>query len=488
MVKNSLILLCLLASPLFGQSANGVEIIIETPENVVAGNEFPVDVTFNKGNLSDYSRFSQDLPEGFTAVNVSTPNADFTFDENENRLRIIWLKMPGDDVLTVQYMVQVNESLKGELELGGSFAYVDRGERKFFNVEDTRTVNILPNPELHPSEVIAIEDFGKVPEGFDQTDPVTANRQTEASGSETTTQTTKSNRSTTAGQASSTGQSTSDGQYAMVIRQKPIVQSNGIVLVYLLVTNPEGSKFLKLEEKIPGGYSFEAVDAHGGIVSQAASFAKFVWMTPPREKFFSVSYRLLPILEESQSPLNLRGSLGYSRDNKMQEVEIMELDADIISMNQVQKASLMETGKVPDASELNTSVVTQRSPDQDVRQVTTTVPVKNARAATKTVRTTGRGLISIPDLEPGSGTYFRVQISAVRSPYYANTYFAGFDLLDDVRQEQLDGWTKYTVGEFTSYSEARAFKKKLASLSVVDQPFVVAYRDGKRISVAEAVK
>ncbi len=71
-------------------SGQEVEISIDHPNEVKAGEVFEVTVTIKKGTLTDYSRFSQDLPLGLTATNVSSPNADFSFDNQ--RIRIIWLK------------------------------------------------------------------------------------------------------------------------------------------------------------------------------------------------------------------------------------------------------------------------------------------------------------------------------------------------------------------------------------------------------------
>jgi len=65
----------------FSLSGQDVEISIDHPVTVNAGEDFEVTVTIKKGSLSDYSRFSQDLPLGISATNVSSPNADFSFDE-----------------------------------------------------------------------------------------------------------------------------------------------------------------------------------------------------------------------------------------------------------------------------------------------------------------------------------------------------------------------------------------------------------------------
>ncbi len=141
----------------FSLNGQEVEISIDHPDQVRAGEEFSVTVTINKGSLTDYSRFSQDLPLGLTASNVSSTNADFSFDNQ--RIRIIWLKLPGSDEVKVTYNVHVNERLKGSFILGGVFAYVVEDERKFLNFERSSEIAIIPSSSVDPSLIVDIRNF-----------------------------------------------------------------------------------------------------------------------------------------------------------------------------------------------------------------------------------------------------------------------------------------------------------------------------------------
>ncbi len=122
LIHGLFVCMLVLAIPAHGQEVN---ISIDRPDRVNAGEEFTVTITIDKGNLTDYSRFSQDLPEGLSASNVSSPNADFSFDNQ--RVRIIWLKMPDAERLQVSYRVMVDPRLKGSFSMGGVFAYVVDG-------------------------------------------------------------------------------------------------------------------------------------------------------------------------------------------------------------------------------------------------------------------------------------------------------------------------------------------------------------------------
>ncbi len=194
-------------------SAQEVEISMDHPDQVNAGEVFEVTVTINKGSLTDYSRFSQDLPPGLTATNLSSPNADFSFDNQ--RIRIIWLKLPVEQEVKVSYNIMVDKKLKGTFVLGGVFAFVVEEERKFLNFEKSTEITILPNPSVDPAQVVDIKDF----KGGAAVVPEVKEVQKEV--------------------------------FAMAIRQKPVLLGTGGYLVRLLVQNPSGSKYAKIEETIP---------------------------------------------------------------------------------------------------------------------------------------------------------------------------------------------------------------------------------------------
>ncbi len=97
------------------------------------------------------------MPLGLSATNVSSPNADFSFDEQ--RVRIIWLKMPRANEVSVSYQISVDPRLKGSFALGGVFAYVVDDERKFLNLDQNRKITIVPNSTINQAMMVDIEDY-----------------------------------------------------------------------------------------------------------------------------------------------------------------------------------------------------------------------------------------------------------------------------------------------------------------------------------------
>jgi cell division septation protein DedD len=428
-------------------TAQEVEISIDHPTRVRAGEEFTVTVNIQKGTLTDYSRFSQDLPLGLTASNVSSPNADFSFDNQ--RIRIIWLKLPENPQVTVSYRIQVNERLKGTFTLGGVFAYVVDDERRFLNVGDTPEITIIPSATVDPDFIVDIKDF----RGGDSSTPTTDDPQ--------------------------------DKAFAMVIRQEPILLPSGAYMVRLLINNPTGSKYAKIEETLPPGYLFEEVESKGGIVSYAASTVKFIWMKLPETSEFEVEYRLVPKQNEPQGEMVIDGMLTYTSGNDNKLVEVKQMDVPLEVMSQAEKRNLLLTGEVP-GSARQTAAVTQESTTRqsveprNMQEQQVTQPARTGPASTAG----GGAVLDTPVLQPESGVYYRVQLAATTEATDARAFFREAGVDRDVFVEQQGGFFKYTVGPFRSYEQALSYRDQVENLPDVEGSFVVAYRDGTRIPVS----
>ncbi|MGW8315238.1 MAG: SPOR domain-containing protein [Bacteroidales bacterium] len=426
-----------------------VELTIDHPDQVRAGQDFLVTVTIQKGSLTDYSRFSQDLPLGLTATNVSSPNADFSFDNQ--RIRVIWLKLPENPRITISYNIHVNERLKGTFALGGVFAYVIDDERRFLNVDQSREITIIPSSTVDPDFIVDIKNFrggSNVPPSEDPQDKV----------------------------------------FAMVIRQKPILLPSGAYLVRLLVNNPTGSKYAKIEETLPSGYIFEEVDSKGGIVSYAASTVKFIWMSLPETSEFELEYRLVPKQNEPQAPMHIDGMLTYTSGNENRLVEVKEMDVPLDVLSQAEKRNLLLTGEAPQTRRQETIATQQLEQTRQQDQGETTQRDETATQPDRTgPRTTtaaaGTMIMDTPVLQPETGAYYRIQIAATAEASDARALFREAGVDREVFVEQDGGYYKYTVGSFRSYDEALSYRNQIENLPEVEGSFVVAYRDGRRVPV-----
>ena len=92
MIKSFAALFLLLSASCLAGAQGPVNVKMIVPQRVNAGEDFQVRVVIEKGSLEEFSRFQQELPAGLSATQENSGSADFSFDEQ--RVRLIWLKLP----------------------------------------------------------------------------------------------------------------------------------------------------------------------------------------------------------------------------------------------------------------------------------------------------------------------------------------------------------------------------------------------------------
>ncbi|MEM7373221.1 MAG: SPOR domain-containing protein [Bacteroidota bacterium] len=87
----------------------------------------------------------------------------------------------------------------------------------------------------------------------------------------------------------------------------------------------------------------------------------------------------------------------------------------------------------------------------------------------------------VNDMGIPAGLIYRIQIGAFVFYQMDSKGSSSSDFL----AERSDGFNKYMIGAFRTYDEASEFKDELKKLGL-DNPFVVPYIDGVRVTVDEA--
>jgi hypothetical protein len=110
----------------FSAFAQDVKVTSNIPAEVEAGKEFTVELTVNKGDVSGFAKLQQELPTGFSAT-PENPNGS-TFSFKEQKVKFLWMALPGDKTFKVSYKVKVDASVIGDQILDGSFSYILNNE------------------------------------------------------------------------------------------------------------------------------------------------------------------------------------------------------------------------------------------------------------------------------------------------------------------------------------------------------------------------
>ncbi len=512
---------------------NNVTLEMNTPEVVVAGEEFEVEVTVKKGYLTSFARFEQNLPAGLSAESVESAHADFSYDNK--RVRLIWLRLPSEENFTFKYKIKVDERLKGDFFLSGKFSFIDENARRHVEIKP-KLIFIEPSPHIDESLVVDIDEFESLV--LQELNPTETKR-------------------------------------VACIRQKPEVSAlNEEIIVRLLVNKEDKEKFAKIEEEVPEGFTAISMDTKDGIFTFKDNKAKFLWMNLPLEKYFVVSYKLIP--EEGTSIEDYKdmdGVFSFIEEDRTIPIRIVEREFNVDDLTPVAVESILSTVPeieelmvepevrkviqpdpppvdIPDVDDSSTEpvdVVPEPSfslsvisgngsgeykegepvmvyanppgqqeefdywsgdneflasstdpetrltmPARDVEISATYKEIPTPLVDNNTNKTKETGLKysenDLPNLlEPEEGVYYRVQIAAGHKPVNINWYFKRLNIQDDVRTEIHNNWIKYSIGSYSLYREARDYRVHIWNTTTVDDAFVAAYNDGVRITVQEAL-
>jgi hypothetical protein len=435
MVKYLLLLINMFVLFILNTIFSDISINMNAPEQVEAGNEILVEISLDKSDFDSFARFQQEIPAGLKPVPVNTANADFSF--KDQKVKFIWLKLPNEQKINISYKLLVDQRLKGNFNLNGTFSYIANNERKSVAVSP-QNITITPSSSIDEKLIVDINDFKNLVAPINTTVP--------------------------------------NVNQVKCIRQTPYLaeQTSGEYIVNLLVNKGNKEKFAKIQENIPEGYSAIGVESKDAIFTYKDQTVKLLWMNLPADPYFVVSYKLVPDAGTSEKPI-LNGSFSYIENDNTLSVDITEQDINLTNTSKENLMAIMSVGN----QDVREPVDIAQPQDYSGK-----VKIEIAESALKAMRSDTK-LTNM--LEPESGIYYRVQIAAGHRPINMSRYFKKYNLDKEVRTEFHEGWRKYSVGSFFVYKAARDYRVHIWNTTSIDDAFVSAYNDGNRITVQEAL-
>ncbi|HNQ62097.1 MAG TPA: hypothetical protein PKJ62_06885 [Bacteroidia bacterium] len=230
--------------------------------------------------------------------------------------------------------------------------------------------------------------------------------------------------------------------------------------VELLIHPNSEQSAARFIDKIPEGYEAFSERSHGAHFLFSEGLVTFTWSKMPVDSSFKISY--LVRSSQRRTPPSINGMLVFGNS-------AMGIELDSIDKNDELYEQALKVTEDADAIQADNILALSKSEDQ-----TTEEPL----ADNETVN------INLPSSKDGIS--YKVQISAtMKSPVRDNAWFHKYyKLTEDVSLTYHEGWKKYLIGSFTNFKEANLHKRK--TRKSVHDAFVVAYRDGQRISLQEA--
>ncbi len=422
---------------------------IKAPPFAEAGSTVDVEIELHKSRLTGFARFQQELPYGVTASPVFPADMNFSFEEN--RLTMIWLNLPPEEVIRIQYQIHIHERLKGDLQLDGTFSYIEDNQRM---VKEASGMNLAINPSPGMDERLIV-DIGETGTIWPAAEARIDNYRNIAA-----------------------------------VRQDPVPDNDLGFIVNILVHKGEKNYFAKIEERIPDGFTAIQMENKGGIFSFSDQKARIIWRNLPMERSFLVSYRLIPHGVAEAVPV-INGEFSFMHNDISTSLNIMQMDRDLRALNEQEKqqlvASITEEPVTPARVTPPSVAQASHTAAAPVRPPETTRTVEPVRPPETTRLPVTPGVELSKPLETEAGVYYRVQLAAGRRPVDPEKYFGKMNITHDVRSEIHEGWIKYSAGSFYDYRSARDYRVTVWNTTPVGDAFVSAYNDGIRITVQEAL-
>jgi hypothetical protein len=428
-----------------------VSLSVGVPSEVNAGAEFDVELSLQKGSIESFARFQQDIPNGLTVQVVDPANSNFTF-ENQ-KIKIIWLKLPSEKEVKVLYRLKVDERLRGQFDLKGVFSYIDGNQRKSVNVISSSII-IKPSSRIDPNLIVDIKDFQQMVPVQPPISLIAKN--------------------------------------VRCIRQVPSIVGDGNEFaVKILVNKGSTEKFAKIEEEVPQGFKAEAIQTKDAIFTFKDQKVKFLWMNLPPEQRFVVSYKLIPNNKAEAKQVSLKGTFSFIINEATQVIDIVQKEVDLSNLDPKNLEGIISSvsePKLTSTSQDNVGQPTSSSYTEPGVDGGKEIAIKYQKIEERKQGSTPRAIdLKSYMLEPEKGVYFRVQIAAGHRPVDIKQYFKKYKVSKEIRTEEHEGWYKYSVGSFPAYKEARDYRVDLWKNTPVSDAFVAAYNNGKRITVQEAL-
>ena len=113
-----------------GDEPNSLVSVIRTITKGATANEWNVNMKIKKDGIKGFARYSDVLPEGFTAKQDKVNGSSFSV--ADGKIKFVWVNVPAEPELEVSYVL--SGTYKDNINLEGEFSYLESNQSKFFKM------------------------------------------------------------------------------------------------------------------------------------------------------------------------------------------------------------------------------------------------------------------------------------------------------------------------------------------------------------------
>lgn len=427
----------------FGDSP--VSITGNIPKNAKPGTEFVAELKIVKGSVGGFAKLQFEVPQGFTVKELESKGGNFSFANNMGK--IIWTSTPNDAEFIVKFTVSTDASIAGLKTLTSKYSYVNN--------------NVKEVVEMTPAEIMIGDE--------------TSTSNIVSTAAETVTQTTQSltaveTNTVTPVATTNTQSLTEPNSNAMCVRTISKGATGNEFDVQVKIKKPGIKGFAKYQETLPAGFTAKGVATSGSSFSVSDGKAKFVWVSLPLDDEIIITY----VLEKNATAAADASIVG----------EFSYLENDLTKKVKLPAEQIVVTGEaIVSNITTTTTPVTDNTTKTDIVATNTTQSNVITDNTTKTDNTTPNNTVVAK--KEGNVAY-HVQIGAFTNAIASDVLAKKFNISDVIKSEMAEGFSKFMIGNFGEYKEARTNRETMKQKGC-HSAFVVAYNGAKRITVQEAL-
>jgi hypothetical protein len=425
---------------------------IKAPSTVKAGEAFVVEVKISTDGETDFMRYSMDFPAGWVVEKVESAGSTFKYEKNT--AKFLWSRVGEVKELNISYRVIPPATASGSVTM---------------NCKLSHTVDNLPANIQLP--------------------PLTVNVTGSSAAEE------KIVRDSTAKPAVNIG----------IERFVPTGEVSEEFVVSIVINKDDLTSFGKVEDTLPSGFSAKVIKADGADFKFENGVVKFSWFVMPAKHVLNVQYRVTidPTVSGTQ---RIGGHFSYveNESGKLLPISSSEVrvkgepvvvtppdTVTVVTTTPIDNSTGTTTTPTDNSTGTATENTTAKTTDNTTGTATENTTAKTTDNTTDNT-TTGNVADNSTTTEnssvksAASGVHYSVQIGAYAKMLPVSYFKAAFSFSALVNAEQHNGLNKYTTGSFSAYQEARDNRNQVRSSGITDA-FVIAYNNGKRITVQEAL-
>ncbi len=144
---------------------------------------YNVKLIINKKGIEGFAKVTEQLPSGFVAEEVNSNGGVFSF--KENTAKFLWMAIPKDEELVVEYLLKKSDAANGNHTISGAFAYLEN------DITQGHTID-ASNFELNIEEEVLVDETTETEESIDtpeETEETTIEEEVADNTTETTEET-----------------------------------------------------------------------------------------------------------------------------------------------------------------------------------------------------------------------------------------------------------------------------------------------------------